>query len=137
MTSKEIVHHLVAETAGMLQAGRVKACEERDAWLLALDGETMLDIEFDSVEDRLIITGDVCEVAEPARPLVYEMLLQYNYLWTETGGVRMALGGGPGNVVMMFELPAVGLQPSRLCHALNNMAHSQRAWQHVLPLISG
>ncbi len=138
MTQKQTIHQLILEAADELgrPARSVRACETREAWEFTIAPGIILDIEIDRTEDRLIFTGDVCEVPEASRSIMYEVLLQYNYLWTETGGVRMALGDTAGQVVMMFELPLAGLQTPRLMHALANMGHSQRAWRQILTLIT-
>ncbi len=132
MSSRQTVQALIAETAPLLELASVTAYDDRDAWLLAFDDETMLDIEHDAVEDRLVIAGGIWVVADAARLAVYEMLLQYNYLWTETGGLRMALDGLPGQVVLMFELPVSGIGASRLSRVLDKMAGIQRTWRQAL-----
>ena len=123
---------LIEEAAPLAGAGPLMAYTDRDAWLLSWDGDTMLDLEHDPAADRVVLAGGIWTPADAARPRVCEMLLQYNYIWTETGGLRMALDGQPGQVVLMFELPATQLNVSRLSTVLVNMVGVQRAWRELL-----
>lgn len=132
MNSKESVHQLMREIGPLLDLREVSAFEERDAWLVAFEAGPVFEIDYDAGLNRVVITAVVAEVAEHARLRIYEILLQYNYVWTETGGVRMALDGSPGKVVMMFELPAAELHLSMLAEVLTNLAQIRGAWCQVL-----
>jgi len=62
--------------------------------------------------------------------------LRYNYLWTEHGGVRAALDGSPGNVVLMIETPGSGLEISKLCNILQGFRAAVEGWRGVLASIA-
>jgi hypothetical protein len=130
--SKDAIHQVMREIGPVLDLMQVSAYGERDAWLVAFGGGAVFDIEYDAGLNRLVMTGVIGEVAEHARSRVYEVLLQYNYVWTETGGVRMALDGTPGRVVMMFELPAAEVHLALLGEVLMNMAQVRNTWRHIL-----
>ena len=132
MADKQIIEQLIADVGRLLARGPAVPDAQRDAWLLTLDEETMFDIEYDAPGDRIVLAGGVRHVADVDREAVYEMLLQFNYLWTDTGGVRMALDGRPGQVVMLQELRADGLSTSALCGVVEGLARMQRGWREIL-----
>jgi hypothetical protein len=57
-------------------------------------------------------------------------------LWTQHGGVRAALDGAPGNVVLMIETPAAGLEVSKLCNILQGFRAAVEGWRGVLSSIA-
>lgn len=135
MSAMEWMQDTLLETSRLLGLQAMAALEERDAWLLRFDDETMLELVCDATEARVVIEGPIADVATHAREKIFEILLHYNYLWAETGGTRMALNGMPGQAVMLFELPSDGLTAARLSDVLSNMATSQRAWRQILHAI--
>jgi hypothetical protein len=92
--------------------------------------------EYDEPGARLVLTGTVGAVAEHARARAYEALLQYTYIWPEHGGVRAALDGPQGMVVLMLELPLAGLEISRLSSVLQNFRGVIEGWRGILASIT-
>jgi hypothetical protein len=105
---------------------------ETHAWHIALDESSGLDIEYDDAQDRFVITADVGKVAPSTRLASYGILLQYNHLWSETGGVRMALDGSTDQVLAMLDAPLAQLDASRFAAVLASMASVRRTWAQVL-----
>ena len=132
MRTKEQVHQLIHESASGLELLQLSTRHDRDAWLIEFDEETTIDVEFDAEADRLVLAAGVLEVPEAKRSSIYEMLLQFNFLWPQTGGVRMALDGMPGQVVMLFDLPDPAMGCTQFRRVLTNMAILQRSWRRIL-----
>ncbi len=132
MASKDSIHCMMQEIGPLLGLREVSAYTDRDAWALAFDEATHFDCEFESGLNRLVISGAIAEVPEGSRLAVYEILLQYNAAWTESGGVRMAVDGAQGHALMLFDLPAADLHVGLLAEVLTNMAGIQRAWREIL-----
>jgi hypothetical protein len=132
VATKEVLQQTLRETAVMLGLQLSSDDEEGDAWFLVFDENTMFNIQHAASQQRIVIVGGIAEVPEAARVRVYEVLLQYNSMWAETGGVRTALDGLPGQAIMMLELSDDGLTPIRLAAVLANMADIQRAWRRIL-----
>ena len=127
---------LLGEAARILNLPPVVAYQNRAAWLVTFDDETMLDVEQDASGERVMFTGGIRDVTDLRRPDIYEMFLQYNYLWTETGGVRLALDGIPGQAVLMLEKPLHGLMVADVCRLLEKLAVMQRAWREILQAVA-
>ncbi|MGE4240004.1 type III secretion system chaperone [Ramlibacter sp.] len=132
MPLQTAIDDLVREAALMLSAEALVSDDERPAWTLRLADGLPFDIEHDDAQGRMVIVCPVGEAAPAARERLYERLLQYNFLWHDTGGLRMALSGTPGRVVLMLELPLPGLAPARLCAVLANMGEIRQSWHDIL-----
>ncbi|HTH79934.1 MAG TPA: type III secretion system chaperone [Ramlibacter sp.] len=123
---------ILSEALQVLNLPPASAHEGASAWHVAFDGVQSLDIEYDNAMRRIVVSGYLCEVAEESRFEMYEILLQYNFVWSETGGVRMALDASTKQAVIMFEAAVAELDTSRLASLLSNMADAQRVWTEIL-----
>ncbi|RYX95027.1 MAG: hypothetical protein EOO28_13185 [Comamonadaceae bacterium] len=132
MTSIHIAHLALMEAADQLRLAFKARCVNGEAWSLNGGAGAAFDVEVSSSGSGLMFQADVATVADAARVQVYEMLLQYNALWTQTGGARMALGSLPGPVVMMLELPASEVTAPRIGEVLTNMTRSLDAWRAMI-----
>lgn len=130
MSLQETAHHLMGEIGPLLDAERVTEFAEESAWSVGFSEGTAVHVELDDSAGRLVLTSDVAAGGRPAG--VYELLLRYNYLWTGHGGLRTALAGPDGPVVLMFELPVAGLEASRLCDVLANFRRAVEGWREIL-----
>lgn len=133
MTASE-AHHLLVDAIHPLEPVLIEPQTGRDAWFVELGDGSAFDIEYDGRCHRFVICVSICEVPDQARLQIYEALLQYNFLWPQSGGLRMAIDGTPGQVVMLLDLPLTSLESSRLALALENMADIQRSWREIIPL---
>jgi hypothetical protein len=136
MSSWQAVHDLIARVGPALDLQQVIEFTEDRSWHLVFDASTTIDVDYDEGGDRLMLTANVAALAADAREKSFGALLRYNYLWTEHGGVRAALDGSPGNVVLMIETPASGLEISRLCNILQNFRNVVEGWRVVLASIA-
>lgn len=135
MSSQQAIHDLIAQIGPILDLAQVTAFPEDACWRAVFDAATWIDVEYEAAGDRLVLTATVGPVEESARQRSYEALLRYNYIWTEHGGVRGALDGTPGNVVLMIEMPAAGVDLPRLCQVLQNFKVVVEGWRELLGTI--
>lgn len=132
MLNKQFVHEQVLAASALLGWTVKTTCEERDAWLLAADEQTLIDVELWAPRSRVVLTTRVGEVLEALGGDVYPLLLQYNYLWPETGGTRMALDGSPGNIVAVLDLGPDDLEPTALAALLTHLSVIRQVWAEML-----
>jgi hypothetical protein len=136
MSSWQAVHDLMTRVGPVLDLQQVTEFAEDQAWRLVFDASTGVDVDYDGRGDRLVLTATVAAVEAHAQAKSFEALLRYNYLWTQHGGVRAALDGAPGNVVLMIEVPAAGLDVSKLCTILQGFRAVVEGWRGVLASIA-
>ena len=110
-------------------AGEVTAFDAEDLWTLVVDAETVLFLDYEQGQERLWLSGEVATPPPSERARLHETLLTYNHRWRDTGGLRMSLDGEGGAVVLSYDMPAEGLELSRLAMVLTNFLDVLRAWR--------
>ena len=120
------------EIGPLMDLQQVSAYDSGQDWLLAVDAQTRFDAQYDPALNRLVLSGVIAPVPPQSRLAIYEILLQYNAAWIETGGVRMALDQRTSDIVMLLDLPAADLHAGLLAQVLANMAGVQTAWRQIL-----
>lgn len=136
MAGREHVQALMRDVGP--QAGLLEVTEfaEHDAWTLVVDDATVLFVDHDDTDGRLMLSAEVGEPAEAGRPGLHELLLRYNDAWRETGGGRMSLDPA-GVVVLRFELPVQGLELARLQGVIGTFVEVLRGWREIVANAGG
>lgn len=132
MSSKEHVHNLMLEIGPALELMEVTEFDEENLWVLVRDEATVIEVDYDDVQKRIMLSTEIGQPDEARRKNIYEMLLQANYLWQETGGLRIGLDGPGGNVVQMFGASVTDLHLGQLKTILTNFIDSAKAWHEII-----
>src|SRR5215203_3571065 len=67
------------------------------------DGDVL--VEWDERSGRLIMSMEIGTPPAARAARIHEIMLNYNFLSRETGGLRMALTGREGTVVQIVDFP--------------------------------
>ncbi len=78
--------------------------EDEKSWLLVFADEQSVYVEWANNPDRLVLSTGLGRPPEGNELPVYETLLSYNLLWQDTGGVRMAIDGPQGDIMLIYDL---------------------------------
>jgi hypothetical protein len=132
MSDKAHVHALMMEIGPVLELAEVQEFEQEDLWTLTARDGTVLFVDYEPEDQRLWLSADVCLPLPGDRLQLYEIILQYNARWRETGGVRLALDGPDGGVVQAFDLPVAGLDLSRLQCIIRNFCQTLDTWREIV-----
>ncbi len=101
---------------------------EESNWAIQFDDQSIIMLEWAEQPDRVVLTTMLGSPSESMQLSVYETLLCYNLLWKDTGGVKMALSGPGGELVLLYELHASGLSLPDLQVVLSNFASIAQVW---------
>jgi hypothetical protein len=110
--SWEQVHGLMAEVGAVLDLAEVTELPDHDYWRVVGADETGIDLDFERTTGKLVISTSLGRPRAQGREALYDTLLAYNGAWRETGGARLALDEPGGEVVLLFDLDAEGLDVS-------------------------
>ncbi len=132
MSLKRHVHNLMQEIEPQLELAEVTESEEGNAWLLVVNEDTIIDVYYDNEFKRLLFSGEIGAPLDHTRYNFYETILQYNYLWEETGGIRIALDGPSGNAVMMFDISLSDLDMVMLQTIILNFSETLTSWRKIM-----
>ena len=106
--------------------------EDDDRWILALGEEQDMFVDFDQQASKLTFSIEVGQPPEELRLRAYEMLLAYNYLWEDSGGLRMALDSPEGSVVMAYDTFDLDMDVSALSALIDKLMEAAEGWRDVI-----
>ena len=129
MAAKAQIQALVAELGPLLELAEVMAFAAESLWTLVVDEDTVLFLDLEEEQRRLWLSAEVATPPAAERARLHDMLLAYNHRWRDTGGLRMSLDGEGGAVVLSYDMPAEGLELSRLAMVVTNFVDVLRAWR--------
>lgn len=132
MASTEQINALMTEIGPLLEIQEVMGFESQNAWTLELDDQTTLFADHEPDQNRLVISGEVAKPHPGRKAALHELLLQYNYQWKMTGGVRMALEEPDGAVVQICDISTTGLDASQLASTIQVFTEVLRTWRDML-----
>ena len=101
---------------------------EEKNWAIQFDDQSIVMLEWTSKPDRIVLSAMLGTPAEKMQLSVYETLLCYNLLWKDTGGVKMALAGPGGELILLYELHASDLMLAELQTVISNFSSIAQVW---------
>jgi hypothetical protein len=101
---------------------------EEKNWAIQFDDQSIVMLEWSESPDRIVLSAMLGTASESMQLSVYETLLCYNLLWKDTGGVKMALSGPGGELVLLYELFASNLSLNELQTVLANFVSIAQVW---------
>jgi hypothetical protein len=132
MPDKAHVHALMTEIGPALELAEVTEFEQDNLWTLVLRDGVVLFVDYEPEDQRLWLSADVCVPLPGDHLRLYELMLQYNARWQQTGGVRLALDGPEGSVVQAYDLPVAGLDLHRLQNVIRNFRDTLAGWRKIV-----
>ena len=97
-------------------------------WAIQFSDQSIVMLEWAEDPDRVVLTSLLGAPSESMQLSVYETLLCYNLLWKDTGGVKMALSGPGGDLVVIYELFSTDLTLGELQTVLTNFVSIAQIW---------
>jgi hypothetical protein len=85
-------------------------------------------LEWTEHPDRIVLSSMLGIPSETMQLSVYEALLCYNLLWKDTGGVKMALAGPGGDLMLLYELHVDQLMLNDLQIVISNFSSISHVW---------
>lgn len=101
---------------------------EEKNWAIQFDDQSIITLEWADKPERVVLTAMLGTPSESMQSSVYETLLCYNLLWKDTGGVKMALSGPGGELVLLYELFVSDLSLNELQIVLSNFVSIAQVW---------
>ncbi len=101
---------------------------EEKNWAIQFEDQSIVMLEWTDRPDRVVLSAMLGTPSEKMQLSVYETLLCYNLLWKDTGGVKMALAGPGGELILLYELYAAELTLNELQTVLSNFASIAQVW---------
>jgi Tir chaperone protein (CesT) family len=132
MTPYESISEALAKTGGVLECECVVAFPDLDAWTVALDEESELELAFDERLGLIHVSADVGVCPNQPDKGLLETLLQYNEQWLATGGVRFGLDGARRQFTLTASFPSSDIEAETLARRLAGLGNLIREWRSLL-----
>ncbi len=97
-------------------------------WAFQFSAQAIVVLEWAEDPDRVVLSSLLGAPSESMQLSVYETLLCYNLLWKDTGGVKMALSGPGGDLVVIYEMFSADLTLGELQTVLTNFVNIAQIW---------
>ncbi len=130
MSLESPIHPLMKEVGSILQLQEVLQSAEEASWSLEWTDGVVVACDYDAEEERVTLSGYVGEMPEQGSADLALLMLRYNALWHETGGLRLGLE--EQNIVLVFDFFAPGLEMPALGHVLEDFAERARVWSRLV-----
>ena len=101
---------------------------EEKNWAIQFDDQSIITLEWAEKPERVVLTSMLGVPSESMQLSVYETLLCYNLLWKDTGGVKMALAGPGGDLMLLYELYVDQLMLNDLQIVISNFSSISQVW---------
>jgi hypothetical protein len=101
---------------------------EDKKWAIQFEDQSIIMLEWTERPDRIVLSSMLGIPSETMQLSVYEALLCYNLLWKDTGGVKMALAGPGGDLMLLYELYVDQLMLNDLQIVISNFSSISQVW---------
>jgi hypothetical protein len=101
-------------------------------WAVQLNDESIVLMEWDGEPERLVLSTDLGVPVEERRLDVYQLLLCYNLLWRESGGLKTALGGPDGGAMLLYEWSGEQATLMEMQTVLDNFSRVGAMWRSYI-----
>ena len=127
-TSLQRVQIMMEEVGPAMPEIEAVIQSEEKNWAIQFEDQSITTLEWADKPDRIVLSAMLGIPSESMQLSVYETLLCYNLLWKDTGGVKMALAGPSGELMLLSELFVAELNLSELQIVLANFISIAQVW---------
>ncbi|MCM0045191.1 MAG: type III secretion system chaperone [Burkholderiaceae bacterium] len=127
-TNLHRMHIMMEEIGPFMPSIEAVIQSEEKNWAIQFDDQSIVMLEWAEKPDRVVLTAMLGAPSESMQLSVYETLLCYNLLWKDTGGVKMALSGPGGELILLYELFSTDLTLNELQTVLTNFVSIAQVW---------
>ena len=127
-TNLERIQIMMEEIGPVMPSIEAVIQSEEKNWAIQFDDQSIVMLEWAENPDRIVLTAILGSPTESMQLSVYETLLCYNLLWKDTGGVKMALSGPGGELILLYELFGSDLTLNELQTVLTNFVSIAQVW---------
>jgi hypothetical protein len=125
----EYAQMLMSELGSGMPDGLAVAQLEETLWTLRFEDNSALLVQWANTPERLVLSSTLGRAQAENQLALCEILLSYNLLWQETGGVRIGMDGPHGELTMIYDFFADSASTSTLRTVVFNLANLARIWR--------
>jgi hypothetical protein len=130
MSGRQRAQEVLTEFARSIELEEL-TLDGNDSCRLSFDGEILVDIDFDSVRERLVLGAQLGHPNAGAEADICRAALRFNALWQTTDAV-IGCEGADGGFVLLRQLPAAELDRAGFEVALASVLEAARGWHRLI-----
>ena len=132
MNTKRHIDHLMQQLGPLVDEIVAIRQVEQSVWALAVAPDSALIVVENQTAHKLTFRITIGPVPASRRSAVYETVLLANSLWSESGGVCLALDEPDGNIEMICDLFQLDLDLATFVTVVTNILAKAKAWRKTL-----
>lgn len=124
--------NLLAQVPPVLKPLAIDVSEEQQCCFILMEPDLGVLIQLDETRNRFFLSSELGAPPPCDLKRLYENLLYVNYNWEKTGGARLALNRPDGEVVLVAETPAEGVDVAQFCAAITAFVRMAQGCRKVI-----
>ncbi len=129
---RETIHLLMQELGPQTDSIDAVIQHETDSWAVQFDDESIVLLEYAKDPDRLVFSTELGSPPPERRLEACQLLLSYNLLWQESGGLKTALGGPDGGALLLLDWMDAEPKLTDLQGRLEHFCRLAAAWRSYI-----
>lgn len=130
MDARAEVQEILSEFARSIELEEL-SLDDNDSCRLGFDGDLFVDIDYDAVEHRLMMSTNLGSPPAASAADTYEAALRNNALWTERVAT-IAIDGATGQLMLLQPVAAGRLDAQAFAARLEGVVQAARGWRALV-----
>lgn len=105
---------------------------DEDNYCCLLFDDVCINLELDERTGQLCINAPLGPIPEDADPVFFEMLLEANYFFRQTGGATLGMNRAANVIHLVYQIPAAGLDLVQFEQIMENLISIAETWMEKI-----
>ncbi|MGO0309457.1 type III secretion system chaperone [Endozoicomonas acroporae] len=132
MSQLEQINQLMIDVGPLTDVHAIVKKKDESGWTLVYEESVWVDFLYSPELQKLTLIAPIGKPGEERQNYTYQTLLEYNWLFETTEGIRIALTEPGGNLMQLLDLFVADLDLSMLRTVVENFTARARRWQAVM-----
>lgn len=124
------INLLLSELGPSLDLNRITNHDDQ-IWTLIFDDEQEIDIQYLESQETLLISSAMTVDERDNEQQLFKLLLEYNFLYKDTGGVQFALNPGNSDVILQVSTQ-LNVDISQLANLILQLKELTISWSEFI-----
>ena len=126
------VSQLLTEAGPLIGDVAISESDDGNTWVVVFDEHSEVFIDHDEDANKIVLSSGIAMPKPDSRLAVYELILQVNSQYLQTGGIRFGLEEPEGNIEMIADLSLHELNATTLANVIVDFASRITDWRQTI-----
>lgn len=128
MDKSELAAELLAGLGETLTVPDLRFDPDTGSSVLVFDGDLVVNVEFDSVTGRIVLSAYLGELPEEGSEPALREFMAANLYWHRTRGATLCLEEGTGGIILVYGHAVTDLDAARFEAVVENFVNQAEKW---------